>query len=194
MLRAGCPHLSRHPGSTELNLALGEWGRGSEAEVLSAAVPLGMAAPRPGGTAAAGPIPVPAGWCRRLQHPLGLGGPLACPGSLMVAHGWWPNSPGAQMLCSTGASNVPPVHVGDVTNTQLGKSQSLAGCISGHGQCDRYLGCAVAGRCGTTRSRAAGEEPGSSRQGRVPGMAAQGAEACSEGPAGPRHCTGQQDD
>lgn len=75
MLGAGCPHLSPHPGSTELDLALGEWGWGSEAEVLRAAVPLGMAAPRPGGTAAAGPIPVLAGWCRRLQHPLGLGGP-----------------------------------------------------------------------------------------------------------------------
>lgn len=185
MLGAGCPHLSPHPGSTELDLALGEWGWGSEAEELSAAVLLGMAAPRPGGTAAAGPIPVPAGWCHRLQHPLGLGGPLACPGSLMVAHGRWPNSPGAQTLCSTGTSNVPPVHVGDVTNTQLGRSQSLAGCISGHGRCDRCLGCAVAARCGTT---------GSGRQGRVPGMAARGAGACSEGPAGPRHHAGQQDD
>lgn len=194
MLGAGCPHLSPHPGSTELDLALGEWGWGSEAEELSAAVPLGMAAPRPGGTAAAGPIPVPAGWCRRLQHPLGLGGPLACPGSLMVAHGRWPNSPGAQTLCSTGTSNVPPVHVGDVTNTPLGRSQSLAGCISGHGSVTAAWAVPWLPAAGPPGAGQLARRPAAGRQGRVPAMAARGAGACSEGPAGPRHRAGQQDD
>lgn len=52
----------------------------------------------PTGNIPARPTPALAGRCHRLQHPVGSSKPgqaatLACPCSLVMAHGWWPHPP-----------------------------------------------------------------------------------------------------